>query len=365
MRLIDRFIIKEFLGPFIFGVGAFLIVLIGVQLSPWMLRLLTRDHYPAHAVGLIFLYSLPKVVLFAFPMATMFGGLMCIATLSSHGEATAMRAGGVSLPRLARPVLLCGLLISLVTLTFNEQIVPRANDAAYRLLAQYAGSARALEHMHFAIPAKGAPDRIVYVRRFDPAGKRLEGLCIFEMRDGRLWESFDAEEANWQGKEWQLRNIEHKTREAGGAERTERIALMTYDVGKGPDELSRAKKDYIDMSMGELHGERDLLRQKPQRNSEDETDLRTVLQTIQMRYAIPWASLGFALIGIPLGLRPARATTGIGLGLSLVIVLVYYVILNTMDVVGRQGALPPAVTAWVPNFVLFSAGIGLFFSARR
>jgi lipopolysaccharide export system permease protein len=90
-----------------------------------------------------------------------------------------------------------------------------------------------------------------------------------------------------------------------------------------------------------------------------------ILQAINLHWSVPWAALGFALIGIPLGLRPVRATTGIGLGLSLVIVFAYYVIYQTMALVGEQGTLPPVVSAWLPNLVLMGAGLGLFVNARR
>jgi lipopolysaccharide export system permease protein len=90
-----------------------------------------------------------------------------------------------------------------------------------------------------------------------------------------------------------------------------------------------------------------------------------ILQAIHTHFSLPWAALGFVLIGIPLGLRPVRATTGIGLGLSLVIVFAYYVIFQTMNLIGEQGVLPPAFTAWFPNVMLLGVGVSLLMSARR
>lgn len=360
MRLIDRLISKEFLGPFVFGIGTFVIILVGVQLAPWMLRLLVRDQYPAGIVGLIFLYRLPSALAITFPMATMFGSLMCTAMLSSNGEVIAMRAGGVSLQRFAAPILIAGLLISVLSLGFNELLVPTCNDAAQKLIVNYAKNARPMEHLTFAIP-KDAPQRIVYAQVFDPQRKELRGLTIVELHNGSFWQLFSAEKALWAGSEWQLRDVQHKLALPNGAQRTERIALMTYDVGKSPAELSEQEKDPIDMSLPELL--RELAHRT--RRGQAKNEILQIVQTIHTRMAVPWAALGFALIGVPLGLRPVRATTGIGLGLSLVIVFAYYVIFNAMNLVGQQGTLPPMFSAWFPNLVLFGAGIGLFISAPR
>lgn len=360
MRLIDRHIAKEFLGPFIFGIGTFVIILLGVQLAPWMLRLLVRDQYPAGIVGLIFLYRLPSALALTLPMATMFGSLMATAAMSGNGEIVAMRAGGVSLLRLAAPILVAGLVISIVSLAFNELLVPACNDAAQRLVVDYSKNARPMEHLTFSIP-KDAPQRIVYAQRFDPKRQLLEGLTIMEMRNGRFWQLFSAKQALWAGQQWQLRDVEHRQALPDGSQRTERIALMSYDVGKSPAEFSSTEKDPIDMSFPELLRER----QRRMRMGLSKNDILQVVQTMHMRLAVPWAALGFALIGLPLGLRPVRATTSIGLGVSLVIVFAYYVILNAMNLVGQQGTLPVVLTAWFPNLVLFAAGFGLFMSARR
>lgn len=362
MRLIDRYILKEFLGPFLFGVGTFIILLVGVQLSPQMLRLLVRDHYPASVVLHIFIYRMPAALALTFPMATIFGSLMCMATLSSNGEVVAMRAGGVSLARLARPILVTGVLVSILNLGFNELLVPTANDRAYEFETGYAASAKPLTHITFQIPSTGAPQRIVHVQLFDPGRKLLKGLLILEMRNGQFWQIWSAKQAEWREEKWYLVKGEHTIAQPDGSQRKDSFDLIQVDVGKTPDELARREKDLVDMSLPDLIAR---LKQLRLTGQPYKPDILAVIQTIYMRMALPWACLGFALIGVPLGLRPTRATTGIGLGLSLVIVFAYYVIFNTMTLIGQQGSLPPVLVAWLPNLVLFGAGLGLFAGARR
>ncbi len=362
IRRLDRYVINEYLGPFVFGVGTFIVILLGVQLVPWMLRLLVRDGYPASIVLRTFALRLPSALAMTFPMATVFASLMSMSSLSSSGEVVALRAGGLSVPRLSASVLVAGFITSLAALGFNELLVPYSNHAAQHLISDYAPKSRPREYFTFAIPAKGEPQRIVTARLFDPKRQRLEGLTVVEFKNGRFWQLFAAESAEWRGETWELRNGEHIVTRPDRSQFKQKFALITHEIGKSPLELADVDKDPIDMSMAEL---RRAISNQRLVSSPQSSEVLSLVMTMYLRWAVPWASLGFALIGIPLGLRPNRATTSIGLGLSLVIVFAYYVLFNTMNVAGSQGALPPLLAAWLPNIVLYGAGLGLFLSIRR
>ena len=355
MRLLDRHILKEFLGPFLFGIAAFMVILVGVQLAPTVLRLLVRDHFPPRLVAQVFLLRLPQVIAFTLPMATIFGSLMSMANMSSNGEIIAVRAGGVSLLRLSIPILVMGVLVSGLNLCCAEVVVPASMDAAYKIQSDWAANGQPVRDLHFFIPPTGQAQRVVSARSYDPRRKVLQGLMVAEMKNGRFWQIFSAEEAEWYGREWTLRNVEHTVIDPLGGQRVFHLDAITVDIGKDPVELTKRDKTLDDMALKDLKVE--LPRGKYPR--------RQIIQYMKMHWALPWVSLGFALIGIPLGLRPVRATAGIGLGLSLVIAFAYYVLFNALHLIGQQGALPSVVAAWLPNGVLFGAGLTLFLNARR
>lgn len=358
MRLLDRHIIREFIGPFVFGVGAFTVVLIGMHIAPTVLKLLVREDVPLPVVARIFLLRLPQALIYTFPMATIFGSLMAMANMSSNGEIIAIRAGGASFGRVATPILVMGVLVSVLNLFVTEIVVPPSLDAAYRLQLEHAARAKPMEDLVFSVPPV-KPQRIVYAKSFDPRRKTLEGLVIMELRNGELWETLKAEEASWQGKEWMLRNVEYKSVDR---RTTIRFNMRAHDMGKSPDELGKKPKMLDDMSLAELKRE---LANRRQLGLPWRPHQVQLIQYIHMHWALPWLPFFFAFVGVPLGLRPARATAGIGLGLSLVIALAYYVIFYSLHLVGQQGAINNLVAAWLPNGVLFAAGIALFMHARR
>jgi lipopolysaccharide export system permease protein len=77
-----------------------------------------------------------------------------------------------------------------------------------------------------------------------------------------------------------------------------------------------------------------------------------------MKLAIPFASLVFVLIGAPLGLTPKRASSSTGLGLSIIVIFIYYILMFLSMSLGELKILPAALSAWLPN--LITAGLGFY-----
>ena len=363
MRTIDRYILREMIGPFLFGIGAFIIVLVSVNLLYQALRLIIEQGHPVALVVRAFLYQIPQTVTLTLPMATIFGSLMAIGRLSGDGEVEAMRAGGVSFLRLARPVLVAGLAISGFSLVLNEYIVPPANAASNQILADLAHSEiTQQDYLVLPLPDNQRPRIWLYADHFAPKSGRLEKLTIIEFRAGVLHDYYTAQDALWQGTTIFLNGVTQWIYSPDGTRTSITLDHLAYAVTKAPWQVAGFRQDPDNMTAAELRQEIRRTRQLPATARQG----LTVLEAYYYNHlALPWAAFGFALIGAPLGLRPARATTGIGLGLSLVIIFAYYIMFHTMNIIGEHGGVSPLVSAWVPNLVLYATGLGLFFGVSQ
>jgi lipopolysaccharide export system permease protein len=94
-------------------------------------------------------------------------------------------------------------------------------------------------------------------------------------------------------------------------------------------------------------------------------DTGKVESELYQRYTIPFASLVFALIAVPLGLQPNRTSSSIGFGLSVVIILVYYTVMTISTTLGKGGSIPPVIGAWLPNVLGTIIGLYLLRKAAR
>lgn len=359
MRLLDRYMLKEFVSPFLFGLGSFAVMVIGALIAPMLLDLMIRKGFPPSVVLQLFVCRMPQVVMFALPMAMIFGSVMTIATLTGTGELVAVRAGGASLWRLAMPILVTGFCVALANVALHEAVSPASLDAAWRVQVAQLRKMRPLEDIKWEVPS-GQPTLRVWARRFDPQRQVLSDLLIVE-KHKQGWQTLTAREAEWGGGEWVLRDVTLTTTDADGNQTRVRASVRLYDIGRDPDELEERPVKLDEMSLAQLRRE---LAKRRRFN----TPLAGITQVIQYMYtesAKPWIPFFFAFVGIPLGMRPTRASTGIGLGLSLVVSLAYFILLHSMHLVGQTGAIPSVVAAWLPNGVLLGTGLVLFAHAGR
>ena len=359
MRKLDRYLIREMVGPFFFGMGAFAIVLVGVDVLYQALRMIMEQGLPAGPVLLSSLYRLPQTIVVTLPMSVVFATLMAFGGLSGHGEITALRAGGIGLYRMALPALGLGLTIAVGSFLLQGWLIPDCNNASDVVLAKLSKTgAGKQKNLIIPIPEADHPDRIVYAHDFDMVTQTLHKVLIVEIHKGQWGLAYSAESAQWRGNTWVLHGVQRIEYTADGSLQVA-VPDLSYDIGKSPWELAQARRSLQDMGMDELTR----LGQAPPGG--DTQQAREAREELQMRVALPWAAIGLALVGLPLGIRPQRTSTGMGLGLSLGIILVYYIIIQLMRVLGQQGALPPALSDWIPNLLLYTIALGLLVNASR
>lgn len=354
MKRLDRYVITEMIPPFLFGIGAFLAVLIGVQLLYEMLRMIYQQGFPVWAAVKIFLLEMPGMITLTLPMATMFGTLMATGRLSGDGELVAMRAGGISTVRVGSALIAAGLVVSVLALAVNETVVPPAKNAAFETARNVRSTVAGERDIAFEVrDSRDRLERWLYAREFDPTTMSLSDATILDFTEGPRPHLYTARHARWQGQYWYLKNVEHTTwNDDLAGQFTARE--MRVPIGRTPEEVERIRKRPDDMTLEELREQARLSRGR----GNDPWAAR-LIQHLHMRLALPWASLGFAVLGLALGIQRQRSSRGIGMGLSLLVIFVYYVIMHTLILVGERGVAHPALMAWTPNVLLYLTGAGL------
>lgn len=362
MRILDKYILKELLGPFVFGICAFSSVFIGTSTLFRIAQYITQYGAPITSVIKIFFYSLPSIILLTFPMSMLLASLLSFGRLSGASEITAMRSGGQSFFRLALPVFVAAFFVSLVAVTFNEFVVPQANNAYQNVVRneiERNTAPKAQEHIVIKDVKSGSIQRLTYARKFDEATSAMYAITMQEFENDRLVRVENAEKALWQNNQWVMQSgIIYDISGDGKLERTMKFDQQVMPLDKPPASIMREQKKPEEMSMRELKQHIQLLKAEYVKSSVYEVELH-------QRIAIPAASFIFALIGTPLGLQPHRATSSIGLGLSIIIIFIYYTIMTITTALGQGGALHPFLATWTPNFIGILAGAYLIKRASR
>jgi lipopolysaccharide export system permease protein len=344
-KTIDRYVFKELFDPFLFGLGAFTAILASSTVLFELVRAVIIKGMPVLVAIQLFIFRLPAVMVYIFPMAMLLSALLGFARLSSDSEVVAFRAAGVSLYRLVVPVLIMGLLVSFTTLLFYEIVVPQSSEAAKNLLVETTArhTPKIQKNMFLPELEHGRLKRVFYARELK--GEVMKEVVIGEFSEGRLAQLINAEEATWERDKdrWKLaKGIIHILSETGEYKHLIRFEEQYIAIKYTPKDFFIGEKKAEEMNINELNKFIALKRKM----GEDITDYEIQLN---MKMAIPFACLVFALLGAPLGLAPRRASSSIGLGLSIIIIFLYYIMMSISVAVGELRLLSPFLSAWVPN----------------
>ncbi|MHB1189454.1 MAG: LptF/LptG family permease, partial [Armatimonadota bacterium] len=243
----------------------------------------------------------------------------------------------------------------------NEVIVPQANLAHDRLFAELKQETFSKNRQVMWPDIDGGVTRAVYYigGGFDAARGVARDVVVVQYQKDKPSAFIYGKEALWEGGdhpyEWTFTKGYWRSLLEKDQSITVPFDKVKVKMSRTPDQVSMLSRDPDQMSFSELRGFIRMLESQGQ-------DVRKHRVQLYQKIALPLSSLVFALIGAPLGLRPQRSSSAMGLGLSVVIIFGYWVLMHYMTILGENGTVSPAAANFIP--VLAGIGVGLWLIAR-
>ena len=357
MRILDKYILKAFIGPFLFGIFAFTSIFIGTGTLFRIAQYITEYGASLWSVTRAFLLALPNIVILTFPMSVLLGSLMTFGRLSGSSEIIVMRAGGQNFLRLATPVYIMAFLISLCSIAFNEYVVPAANHAYQTIIREEImkrATPQTQEHIVLKTLADKKINTLMYAGKYDSSTKLLSDITVQQFTDGQVTQIERAKTANWNGQYWIMHDgtIYDINASGEGIDRTLKFEEQVLPITQDPDKISRSQRKPEEMTIKEI---------RQQIKAMEATGGKITEWQMEMyqRFTIPVASFIFALVGAPLGLQKQRSSSSIGFGILVLVIFIYYGVMTLSGALGKGGAIPPLLAAWIPNTLGVIAGLYL------
>ncbi len=362
LKTIDRYILGELLEPFLFGMAFFVAIWL-IDLMMELINLVFSKGVPLYVVALFFIYNLPPTLVISFPMATLLSNLVSFGRMSSDSEVTALKAGGYSFSRIVRPAILSGLFISLLTFLFNEKLVPKANEKFTKLFRREVTLKRPLPVIAENRFFDAGTGRKFFVRKFNPESKDMFGVVMYEGQPKGFPRVIEAEKARidngvcyfWNGR---VSNI-HMT---GQDSNYTYFKILNYPIDThyvNPDHVPDSKNART-MTVKELY---DFIKDSEKKGVSGKIMINNWIE-LWSKTSIPFAGIIFVLIGAPLGSQTTRSGTSIGVGMSVVIIFIYYVLFAAGKALAKGEVLSPFLGVWMCNFVIGAIGIWLIFKSK-
>ena len=192
MKIVWKYVIKELVGPFFFGLGVITFVLL-MDFILDVLKKIINKGLPANVVLEVFALSLAWMLALSIPMAVLIAALMGYGRLSSDSEVIAFKACGVSLVDLMKPGILFGLILALSLIWFNDRILPESNHRARLLMSDITRKKPtwSIEENIFLDYFDGYH---ILVRKVDNETSKLKDVTIFEHTDPKAPRTITAKD---------------------------------------------------------------------------------------------------------------------------------------------------------------------------
>ncbi len=375
LNLLDRHIFTSVLFTCAAAVGLFAFVVLLPNIVRELLGPLLAGQFGFDTFIRLGGLLLPFAISYALPMGVLTGVLLTLGRLSADSEVTAMRAAGIGVFRLARPVLVLGLAGATAALYVNVESMPWARQQYYR---EFAAAVRA-NPLRIIIPKTFIRDfsgSVLYVGERE--GPILRDIWIWELDDQQRVKRLVRAEAGRLDYDEATNSLIPTLVRARVEERDEE---NPEDFSKSPKVPSVDRTGGVKISLDRYFG-RNLERMKddwltypalrakqarlaaetppPEKRAEHARSRMNLAIILQERYTLSLAVFSFALIGVPLGIKVSRRETSANLGLALVLVLSFYLLTVVLKSLDRRPELRPDLLLWLPNALFIALGLWLF-----
>ncbi len=360
-QILDIYVIQGWLFYF----GALLVTFTGIYVIFDFFQLLgdiIRNHVSAGVVLDYYRYLTPQVIYLMLPLSILMATLVSFGLLTKSNEITAIKSAGISLYRIAAPVLIAAILAGAGMFALEDVYLPETNQRQDALRNQIKGKPAQTYQRPDRQWIFGQSHRIFNYRFFDADQNVFANLSVFEFdpKTFHMTKRIYASRAIWEAPihGWVLEKGWVRDLEGEQVTSYMPFSVATFDeLSEAPAYFKKEVKPSAQMSAFEL-------RQYINELSQSGFDVVRLSVQLYRKFSYPVMAFVVALIGIPFALTTGRKGAITGIAASIGIAIVYWASTSLFEAMGNLSQLPPVVAAWSPDVLFGLGGVYLFLRVR-
>ncbi len=356
ITLLDKYILRQVIEMFLMGVCVFTSIIFASDTFITLIKQISLFGIPFKVALMMIILNLPSVVVMTIPMGVLLATVMTLNDLSLKSEITVMRACGIGLNRIAKPIFIFAILMSIFSFFINESIVPvmtkQSKDLALWALGQKNIPDGKQNFVFKELNDNGFLKRLFYVGYCED--KTLYNITVLDTSKEGTIQVLQAREGKTSPKGWNFEKGAIYTVDSEGKVLNTTLfddlnAQFGVDMTK---ELNKnvAKEMNFPKLVKYLATTKIDVKQK-----------RELVIELFDKIALPVTTIALVLIGVPLAITPPRVRYNRGFLFSILIIFIYYLIRALSISFGESGKLEPFFAAWMPNIVLTIWGMILYY----
>ncbi|TET23572.1 MAG: YjgP/YjgQ family permease [Candidatus Cloacimonadota bacterium] len=378
MAILYRYFIKEHILPFFLALIVLTFILIMNRIFELVYNIVGKG-LSVYIVLKVFVLSLPFIIALTVPMGVLVAVITVFGKSSQDLEIIAIKSGGVNLYKLILPVLCAVILLSMGMVYFNNHILPEANHTVKNLLIDINEKKPILRLKEgiFTSPFKGYD---IYIRRIDEKTSLLYDVLIYESKKGQVTKVVVSDSGQMTtGKgvvvltllDGEMHEMDPKEplhyRKLSFKKHT--LAFPIDDEFVEKERKFRSDREMSAHQMkrriGEIEGEIKKLKKEEGLGSRDierrikikRKEISRYAVEIQKKYSIPFASVVFLFLGVPLGIKTRKGGVAVATAVSIMFFVIYYIFLVGGEELADRGFMSPFWAMWLPNMLFFVVGM--------
>ncbi len=358
-NIIDRYIIKKYISLFLLVFLSLLCVFIIITFFE------SIDNVYEHEKSLTLFYEyiwfkIPEFIHYVLPVAALSSALLCLGILTKFNEVTAMKSSGMSVFRIIVPVLVLSIIISFFSFYIQENILPFSSKKAEETWNQINDvPPRSYNRLDRRWVMGKNGDRMYYYNYFDQDRAVFRGMTILDL-DTKSWvleRRIYAESAELINNKLILSHLWERRFEQNKPVSFSKQEKRELKVMEPKSYFIKGMKEANQMHYGELKDYIDKLKVSHFETTRHEVDLH-------YKISFPLATFVIVLLGIPFAFTMGKRGTLVGIGMSFVIVIIYWGAIGIFKSLGYAGYISPFLGAWGPNLIFGLIGLYMIFNLR-
>jgi lipopolysaccharide export system permease protein len=334
-----------------------------------LIRKIVEFGLPLFLALKVLFFSLPSFLVLSFPMAVLLSTLLAYGKLSSNSELLALKSLGIKTSRIISPAIALSILMTGLTFYFNDNLVPTSNKLAENALRSGIGKSFSTEEGKQNIMFSRYGSRIeqdtnsptklnnylthiFYAAWFE--SKQMYDVTVLDLSRMGSRQILKAENAFFDKRNtsWIFSNGSLVSIDDNGQTAIVEFEKYEYPFDEGPLKLAETPKDAAKMTLKQA-----LEAEKIYQQTGNLKEIRRIRVRIHEKFTLPFACVVFGLIGSSLGSKSnLRSSRSQGFGLSVILILIYYVMSFLFSSFGVKGLLTPFIAAWSPILISLSGG---------
>lgn len=373
MKHLDRYILREQIAPFFISFSLIMLLFVLNLLLRVLGRIVGRGLEPMVIIEYFFL-NLAWIVTLATPMSVLVACLMGFGRLAGDREIVVLRAAGISVTRMIRPVLIAGIGVAAFSLFFQDSILPEMNHRN-KLLSSSIRRKKPNLALRQGTFTQDMPNQTLLVREIDDESGLLMDVTIFDESSSKQPATIIAESGNLDYIDtlgmYQFRlndgEIHQMEREDPTGYEILKFKKATFRIDSPDQVLQRRDKGYRGDRELDLAGLTKRIEDLKARNNNEryERQINRYRVEYHKKFSMSFAAIVFVLIGAPLGIKLTHGGLGASAPLAVFFFLLYWVFLIGGEDIADRGLISPPLAMWLPNIVLGIFGVLLILHELR